>query len=107
MNTAAFLAELGHSAVLRRLNGSNPATEVTVLAFVRDMRPRDLIEGSGLRQGDRIAIIGTAEIAVASWPAPPRAGDKLVVEDRVLNVQAVEIVRKGAAVERYNLMVRG
>ena len=108
--TQQALNRLGQVAQLRRLNGAGGTLtwhEVSVRAFMRQFRPDEIVPGSGILQGDRMIIIGTAEIDAAQWPAPPRRDDKLLIDGRLLNVQAVEIRHIGGVVERYDMVVRG
>lgn len=108
--TQQALNRLGQVAQLRRLTGvagSQVYHEVSLRAFMRQFRPDEIVPGSGLIQGDRMVIIGTAAIDAAQWPAPPRRDDKLLIDGRLLNVQAVEIRHIGGVVERYDMVVRG
>lgn len=110
MNTRGALDRLGQVAQLRRLTGTGNNQvwhEVTLRVFARQYRANEIVPGSGLQQGDRQVIAHVAEIEAAQWPAPPRRDDKLMLEGRLLNVQSVETVRVGEAVERYNMVCRG
>lgn len=101
----------GAPATLRRLVGTGPsqtAVDVAVVAILRGFRPEVLVAGAGLQQGDRQAIITDHEIAAASWPGPPRKGDRLVLPGgAIATVQAVETRYLGSAVERHVMVVRG
>lgn len=101
----------GQAAVLRRLTGTGPAqvqTDVAVVAVVRGLKPEALVAGSGLVQGDRMAIITNHEIAAAGWPGPPRKGDRLVLATGAATiVQPVETRYLRDVVERHILVVRG
>lgn len=72
------LASRGRSFTLRRQTVTTPAayTTVTVTGFRRAYRP-DQIAGA-IQQGDWALEICNFEIAAASWPGPPRAGDEVL-----------------------------
>jgi hypothetical protein len=100
----------GRLAVLRRLSGVGPAQtaiDVDVLAVVRGFKPEQLVAEAGLQQGDRVATITDHEIAAASWPGPPRKGDRLVLAGVTTTVQSVESRYLGEAVDRHVMVVRG
>jgi hypothetical protein len=104
--TRRQLLRTGQQVTLRRMAGST-ATDVACTAVVRGYAPQELAPGSGLQQGDRMVIITTDEIAAASWPGPPRKGDRVVIASATTTVQAVETRYLGAAIDRYVLAVRG
>jgi hypothetical protein len=103
---AAALKDNGRPMKLRRRVGTTSTfTDVDVYGADRGYKP-DEIAGL-LQQGDRRVTIGTAEILAASWPAPPRKGDFLVIDGVSTAVQGVEPRYLGTTPLAYVMWVRG
>ena len=101
-----MLERLGEPVTLRRTATSAPTTaDVTVRGVVRGSHPDEM--AGGINQYDSSIVLADRPIAVAGWPGPPEAGDRVVVRGRVRHVQAVETVAIGAVSIRHNLTVRG
>jgi hypothetical protein len=102
------LVRVGRTMVLRRedLTGSPPAyTDVTVYGAPKDYSPQELV--GSIIQGDTRVTISNREIVAASWPAPPKKGDKLILDSKTRNIQAVEPKYLGTELIVYVLQVRG
>ncbi len=92
--------------VLGRPVGAPPVfTEVTCVAFVRGYRPDELV--GEIQQGDREVRISNDEIAAASWPGPPRKGDRVTIDGKVWTVQAVDPRKVRETVAMHVITVRG
>jgi hypothetical protein len=105
---AARIGREGQPVTLRRLTGTGANQvpfDVELFGFVRSYRPEELT--AGITQGDRVVRISDAEIAERQWPGPPRKGDRVVIDGRVTNVEAVETRRLRRAVAMHILQVRG
>lgn len=98
-------ARNGHRVILRRL----PATDVTCLAVIRDFSAGALPGGlpGGNPQGFSVMRISNDEIAAASWPGPPRKGDRVIADGRICVVESCETRRKGEVVARHILKLSG
>lgn len=97
----------GEDVVLRRYLGpllANPV-DVTCRATVRGYTAAELV--GGIAEGDRLAILSPTEATAASWPLPPRRGDKLVIGGRETNIEHPDNITMGGALVRMNLRVRG
>lgn len=109
----------GEMITLRRTAGSSPQTwvDADVPALCRGYEPEQLI--GSITQGDSNIILSPTSLNRAQWPGGqppaggtsdprlPRANDKVVMWNRVRNVQAaVPIFMKGVLV-RIELQVRG
>jgi hypothetical protein len=103
---ALALSENGRFMKLRRRIGTTTSfTDVDVYGADRGYKPQEI--AGLLQQGDRSVTIGTAEIVTASWPAPPKKGDFLVIDGVSTAVQGAEPRYLGNAVLAYILWVRG
>lgn len=113
------LARRGEDAVLRRVIGTTVITniDVQVRAFVRPAKPNDLV-GTVL-QTDSTVILSTTQIRAAQWPGGelatvqnptpglPRAGDKVVIQQRVRNITFVKPIGLEGEISRIELTVSG
>lgn len=87
MSAAAIQAVIdlvGETVTLRR----EPSTDVTVKAKVINYAEAQLV--GNIIQGDVIIRISNKEIAAASWPGPPRQGDKVLRDGKELHVMSAE-----------------
>ncbi|RAI44724.1 hypothetical protein CH341_07785 [Rhodoplanes roseus] len=101
----AALAEVGETITVRRLNPSPAApTDVQALARITGYDPSEIVPG--IQQGDRKVILLAEHVTLTP---PLRAGDKLVVRGRVLNIETVDdsTRRLGGVLVAYELLVRG
>lgn len=90
--------------VLRR-QATPTSPTVTVSGYPRAYSPGELL--GGVQQGDvRIEILND-EIAAASWPAPPRNPDRVVMDSRTYTVIGAFPIFEGTAVIGWSLWVRG
>ena len=74
----------GETVTLRR----EPATDVIVKASIRRYEARDL--AGNIIQGSAVIHISNQEIAAASWPGPPRQGDKIIRDSKELHIESCE-----------------
>jgi hypothetical protein len=79
-------------------------------AAVRQYQPAELV--GGIVQGDSQVIVSPSELSRRQWPGPglpplPRKGDRVVVQGRARNVEAVMPFVVGDVVVRIELLVRG
>lgn len=102
---AAALVRYGRAMTLQRRTGTATFTNVTVYGVASNFDP-DKIQGA-VRQGDLRVTISNAEIAAASWPAPPRSGDVLTIDSKAWAVQGCDTKTLGSDVLAYELWVRG
>jgi hypothetical protein len=102
---AAALTRYGRAMTLQRRTGTATFTSVTVYGVTQNFDP-DKIQGA-VRQGDIRVVISNAEIAAASWPAPPRSGDFIVIDSKSWAVQGCDAKLLGSDVLAYELWVRG
>jgi hypothetical protein len=103
---AQALRDYGRTMKLRRRVGTTSSyIDVDVFATDRHYTAAE-IQGL-LQQGDRDVTIGTAEITAASWPAPPRKSDLLVIDGISTAIQTVEPRYFGTVLLAYKMTVRG
>jgi len=77
-----------------------PGTGTMVRAFVRGLKPQDLM--SGLKQGDRRVTLSP------SSGLSPAEGHRIVIAGKTYRIeQPPEAVRMNNVVVRYNLIARG
>lgn len=98
----------GRPVTLRRQTSARPPAfdDVTVQAFFHAFQSERITEG--LKQGDRLAEILNDEIAAASWPGPPKAGDAIMVDGASLQVlPGVAILYDGTTPLGFSIPVRG
>jgi hypothetical protein len=103
---ALALREYGRTMKLRRRIGTTTSyTDVDVMGTDKGYEAAEI--AGLLQQGDRKVVIGTSEIVTASWPAPPRKGDFLVIDGVSTAVQGAEPRYSGPTILAYRLWVRG
>jgi hypothetical protein len=96
----------GRTLLLRRRVGTTSAfTDVSPRGCDRGYKAQELL--GGIVQGDREVVIGNAEIAAASWPAPVRKGDVVVMDGVTATVQGARAMYVGTTVAAHILWVRG
>lgn len=98
------LIRVGRPMTLRRRNTS-PPTDVSVYGVSKGYRPAELV--GQIKQGDSEVTFSNAQIAAASWPGPPVAGDYMVIDGKERSVAAVEPKYLGPVVVVYVCQVRG
>jgi hypothetical protein len=105
--TRRQLARKGRPFTLRRMPATTggQATDVTVQGYRTGFASEPL--PGGLPQGQSVVIISNAEIASASWPGPPRKGDRLLDAERTMMIESVETIWLAGAVDRHLLRVVG
>jgi hypothetical protein len=103
------VAEAGQDITLRRVTGTSQQAsfEVKIRAAVRGYRPNEIVNGSGIIQGDRKVIMSPTEMLDRKWPWPPKNGDKAVINGSTVAVQSVNQVVVGGELVRIELQVRG
>lgn len=104
------LAAAGEMVTVRRYVGTGsdrPVVEAPVAARVTGYAPSELV--GNIRQGDRKVILLAEDLERRQFPLPLRAGDKVVVGGRELNVEyADDQTRRVAGVLiAYELQARG
>lgn len=98
------LAANGEDIILSRLIGTS-WIPVTCRAAVQPYQPQELIQGSGIFQGDLKVILSPSRITAAGWPGTPRPagqpdpmipikGDRFNVGGRIVTAQAPAAVRR-------------
>lgn len=101
--TARQLRAKGRPMVLHRRIGKTDAfTAATVQGFASAYKPQELV---GLvQQGDLKVVIGPdlGEIA-----APPKKPDQILIDGRAYTIQGAAARYVGAAIDGYELWVRG
>ncbi|MCA3248788.1 MAG: hypothetical protein ING19_20825 [Azospirillum sp.] len=104
---AAALAKYGRPMTLSCLASTGrAAASVVVNGVAQGFRPEEMT-GDVIR-GDQRIQISNAEIAAASWPGPPRKGDKIVVDGRAWVLRAdAETKYLGTEALAHVLHVRG
>ncbi|MDB5415099.1 MAG: 38, APCd [Rubritepida sp.] len=101
--TSRMLASHGRPIVLQRRIGKTDAfTSATVQGKESAYKPNELV---GLvQQGDLKVVIGPDLGAVA---APLRKPDRILIDDRAFTIQGATPRYAGAAIDGYELWVRG
>jgi len=94
------LVQHGDDVVYHVMTAGAPDAGTTVRAFVRGLKPDDLL--SGLKQGDRkVTLSPTSGVT-------PAEGHRLVIGGKTYRIdQPPEIIRMNSTVVRYNLIARG
>lgn len=99
----------GETIVIRRYTGAGtnrPRFDAPVRARVMDYVPHELV--GSIVQGDRKLIVLAEDMVAAQIPLDLRAGDKVVVRGKELNIQAANDNTRRIAGEliAYELQVR-
>ena len=90
----------GQTVILRR-----GATDLSILAFVRDFRPDEIV--GGIAQGDSNVVVSPTQIAGSPFAESILRNDKVVIRGRVRNVQSADPILIADQLVRINLQVRG
>jgi len=108
------LAQHGQSVTLRHQPDPNvAAVDVTLNAFVRDYRPAEIINGSGLAQGDTLITLSPKAITAANWPGSvttsadksvPTILDKIKVAGVWRKIKAPKPIYLGGTLVRIDLV---
>ncbi len=112
------LARAGETVILRRTTGTTPQVsfDVECKAMVRGYRPEELV--GGITQTDSLVILSPTSIERAQWPGAqspsafgdvrvPKKGDKVVIQGRTRNVEAVGPIYVRGELVRIELRVLG
>lgn len=101
------LSRAGETITLRRPLGTSPITyrDVQVRAHVRGFNTEDLT--GAITQVDSKVIMSPSEITAANWPGPPKKGDKVIIDGRTRNVEAVFPIYASNELVRIEMRVRG
>ncbi len=97
---------------LRRLTSTSAHTDVALTGFFASYAPDQVGQG-GIVQGDASVWILNDEIASASWPGPPAAGDQMILptgqgtNTRLWIVKGSTPVWEGPNCIGHNLFIRG
>lgn len=108
----AGLAQAGQDIVLRRAG----AADITCRASVRTYRLREEDIVGGVAASELLVFLSHTEILAAGWPgittagetvdpSIPRRNDKVIIDGRVRNVNAVTAISIGNQVVRVELSV--
>jgi hypothetical protein len=115
------LAEAGQDVILRRIVGSGTALvniDVKCRASVRTYRLKEEQIDAGIATAVQLVTISPTQINEAQWPGGglpgqsvspsiPRRNDKMIIDGRPRNVEAVEPMSVGNQIVRFNLEVVG
>lgn len=97
------IAKTGQSVSLRRLTGD---INIERRASVRDYTPDEI--GSGIIQGDTEVVLSPTALAGTPFEGkPPKRLDRVLVADRLRNIESAEPVYMMDVLVRLNLQVRG
>ena len=100
----SMIARRGREATLSRTQG-NSTISATFLVFMRGYTASELVEGSGITQGDSTVVISSTYLAASGWTGgDPRSGDRLNVRGKNHNVQSANIRPTDVG---WNLHVKG
>lgn len=97
------LAAHGEPVTLRR-TGTPSDTTLAVTAFVRRAVADPLVPDSDAVQGATDIVLSPTGLTTF---VPPVFGDQADIGGRRVHVEAVETIRMGSTVVRYNLKVKG
>lgn len=102
-----MLAKDGRPMILSRPNpaSGSPPAPVTVQGYLFPFAPEKI--AGALRQGDASVQILNDEIAAATWPGPPTAGDWLQIDGLTWLVQGSGPLFEGATLIGHSLVARG
>jgi hypothetical protein len=110
----AALAEAGEDIRLVRLTLAAGGEQIPFSAdcrgLVRQYQPQELV--GGIIQGDTKVILSPTQLAARQWPGPglaplPQKGDRVLIQGRQRNVEAVEPFYVADVLVRLELTVRG
>lgn len=105
-----MLDSVGETVVLRRYAGLGAArtkTDYPVQARVTGYQPNELV--GTIAQGDRKIIMMNEDVEATSFILPLKRGDKVVVRDKELNIEAADdsTRRVGEELIAYEIQARG
>lgn len=99
------IADVGQTALLRRLAPHGIHYDVTLKAVERSYTLRELTPQ--IAQGDREVRISNREILDRQWPGPPRRGDQIWLQELLCQVMGVEVVLIKDEVVMHIIQARG
>jgi hypothetical protein len=99
------IADVGETAILRRLAPQNIHFDVTVKAVDRGYKVTELTQA--IVQGDREVRVSNREILTHQWPGPPRNGDQIIMGGKTGRIMGVESPKIGEEVVMHIIQVRG
>jgi len=102
----SYIYQVGESATLRRLTGTQQIPMSVELRAVIGGAAEQQMAGSAM-QMDRQVIISNHEIAAKRWPGPPRRGDRLIAGRRSYTVEDVDTIVVDDVTVQHELRVRG
>lgn len=94
----------GRTITLRRMVANEPL-DLPVKAVVRFYAPHELT--GTITQGDRRVRISNKEIRENNWPGPPIKGDRMVIDGRLVTIEAVDSRHLGEDLASFVIQVRG
>lgn len=103
-----MLAEVGEPLTLRRYTGAGPNRpwfDATAAGREVDYDEREVV--GTIMASDRKIILLVEDLIAQQFPIPPRKGDKVLVGDRVLNVEAAPTRKIGIVPIAYEIQARG
>lgn len=96
-----MMRDFGETVTLQRTGQS----DLSCVAAVAGYLPNELV--GGILQGDRRVRISNVEITNASWPGPPRKGDKVVIASRTTTIQGVDTSFVAGVAVMHIIQARG
>ena len=99
------IADVGETAILRRLAPQSIHFDVTVKAVDRGYKVTELTQA--IVQGDHEVRISNREILTHQWPAPIRNGDQIIMGSKAGKIMGVEVMKIGDETVMHLLQVRG
>lgn len=107
MNPEAAIAGLDRSLQIagQDISLHRGTTYVAARARITSYSASQLV--GEVTQGDSLVIMSPTEIVAASWPAPPRYGDKVVIDGNVRTVISATVFEMANVPVRYELQTRG
>jgi|SRR6185295_6880118 len=100
-----MLAARGQPATLQRRNAGTVTMSAALTVFMRGYTPQEIVDGTGIVQGDSLAIMSTTDLINASWPGgSPRPGDFLLVGSSLRRIVSAPARPMGIG---YDLQCRG
>lgn len=103
---ARSLRTSGRPMDLKRRIGTTSGYYIcTVRGKPVDYQPIELLSGV-IKTGDRKIRVAALDIP-STWPAPPIAGDFVIIDGKTATVQGVETLFGGTELIGYKIWVRG
>lgn len=100
-STSAFYRRIGDPMTLRRL----PSTDVACYGKISEMERPSETDQTGQRS--YACRIAAAELTAASWPVPPRNGDRVIAGGVTYSVQSAMPAKAAGQTVAWALIVRG